>query len=296
MDLSAIGSVLVVGAGQMGQGIAQVCAAAGYHVALSDQTKELAERGVAGIASALDRLVRKQKLPATEASDWLTRIAPRGADEPVFDVDLAIEAVSEDPDLKARLFRNLDARLRPGVPLFSNTSSISITRLGACTGRPELVLGMHFMNPVPVMQLVEVVRGLETSPSTLALAHALAGKLGKTTVSSEDHPGFILNRILIPFLNEACFLLQEGVATVADIDQGVRLGLKHPLGPLALADLIGLDTVLAIARVLERELGEDKYRPAPLLQKLVSAGRLGQKSKLGFYDYGSDPPTPASLR
>jgi 3-hydroxybutyryl-CoA dehydrogenase len=294
MELTRISKVLVVGAGQMGQGIAQVLARARFEVTLADRTTDLAVRGKDRIQAVFARLVAKQKLTSEDAALVLGRIRSAAVDalEPA---DLAIEAVSEDLEIKRRLFQALDATLPAESPLFSNTSSISITRLGAFTRRPERVLGMHFMNPVPLMQLVELIPGVETTQEIIGLGRALAERLGKVTVLSQDRPGFILNRVLIPFLNEACLALEHGVATVEDIDHGVRLGLNHPMGPLGLADLIGLDTVLAIAEVLQRDFGDDKYRPSPLLRNLVAAGRLGRKSGRGFYDYRTEPPTALSV-
>jgi 3-hydroxybutyryl-CoA dehydrogenase len=296
MLLSEVSEIQVVGAGQMGQGIAQVTAAAGFSVTLCDQTLELAEAGQARIKKNIGRLVEKQKLGPAEADAILLRLTPHALATAPTTAQLAIEAVSESFELKRAVFQQLDARLPRTSLLFSNTSSISITKLAATTTRPTQVLGLHFMNPVPLMQLVEVIRGLETSGATLELATALTARLGKTVVVSADRPGFIVNRILIPLLNEACFALQEGVANTADIDAAVHLGLNHPLGPLALADLIGLDTVLAIAEVLHREIGDDKYRPASLLRNLVAAGHLGRKTQRGFYNYTTDPVTPALLQ
>lgn len=284
-DLQDVKAVGVVGAGQMGMGIAQVCAARGLRVTLSDETEERAAAGLANLSRRLDGQVRRGKLDTAARDALLGRIHPTQVDGHG-DADLVIEAASENEALKLGLFRRLDGYLPEGSLLATNTSSISVTRIAAATRRPERVGGLHFMNPVPVMQLVEVVRGLQTSPVTLARLLAFARSLGKQTVTSEDRPGFILNRMLIPFLNEACFALSDGVASVQDIDEGARLGLNHPLGPLALADLIGLDTVLAIAEVLQRDFADSKYRPAPLLRNLVAAGWLGKKSGRGFYTYG----------
>ncbi len=282
-DISAIKQVGVLGAGQMGAGIAHIAALAGYEVKLADISLERAEKGIEGIAKRLGRSVEKGRLEAVARDAALTRIGAAIGPEGLASCDLAIEAATENIELKRRLFADLDRACKPGCILASNTSSITL--LAAVTGRPEDVIGMHFMNPVPVMKLVEIIRGLATSDATYGAILALSAKLGKTTITSKDSPGFIVNRILIPLINEACFALQEGLATAADIDTGIKLGLNHPMGPLELADLIGLDTCLAIADVLHHELGEDKYRAANVLRVHVAAGWLGRKSGRGFYDY-----------
>lgn len=275
----------VVGAGQMGSGIAQVAAQAGVEVVVADASPELAKRSVEKLAGTLAKLVEKGKLAAAERDAVLGRIRPARAIDDCAGADLAIEAIVENEGAKKDVFRRLDALLRPEAILASNTSSISITALAAATGRPDRFVGMHFMNPPPVMQLIEIIRGLQTSDATYGAVVALAKRFGKTTVTSKDSPGFIVNRILIPLLNEACFALQEGLASPEDIDMAVKLGLNHPMGPLTLADFVGLDTCLYIAEVLHRELGEDKYRPAPLLRRYVAAGWFGRKSGRGFYRY-----------
>jgi 3-hydroxybutyryl-CoA dehydrogenase len=275
----------VIGAGQMGRGIAQVAAQTGVEVRLLDVDEATAENGVERIAKQLARQVDKGKLEPADRDAILKRIRPTGDYGAFADAQIAVEAATEDFELKTKLFRLADAALPEGAILASNTSSISITKLAAVTGRPERVVGMHFMNPVPVMKLVEVIRALQTSDATYEATTALAERMGKTVITSQDRPGFIVNRMLIPFLNEACFALQEGLASPEDIDTGAKLGLNHPLGPLALADLIGLDTCLSIAEVLHRELGEDKYRPAAILRNYVAAGWLGRKTGRGFYDY-----------
>jgi 3-hydroxybutyryl-CoA dehydrogenase len=275
----------VIGAGQMGSGIAQVAAQAGVAVVLGDASAELAKRSVEKLAGTLAKLVEKGKLPAAEREQVLGRIQPARSVEDCAGADLAIEAIVENEGAKKDILKRLDALLRPEAILASNTSSISITALAAATGRPDRFIGMHFMNPPPVMQLVEIIRGLQTSDATYAAVIALAKRFGKTTVTAKDSPGFIVNRILIPLLNEACFALQEGLASPEDIDAGVKLGLNHPMGPLTLADFIGLDTCLYIAEVLHRELGDPKHRPAPLLRTYVAAGWFGRKSGRGFYRY-----------
>jgi 3-hydroxybutyryl-CoA dehydrogenase len=280
-----IKTIAVIGAGQMGRGIAQVAAQAGRDVLVMDASDELATAAVANIGKALARLVDKGKIAAEERDAVLGRIKPCSEDSALEPCDMVIEAAPEIESLKRDIFGRLDKATRPEAILASNTSSISITTLSAATSRPDKVIGMHFMNPVPVMKLVEIVRGLPTSQDTLDTTVALARDMGKTTIAARDIPGFIVNRILIPMLNEACFALYEGLGTAEDIDTGIKLGLNHPMGPLALADLIGLDTCLAIAEVLHRELGEDKYRPCPLLRQHVAAGWLGRKSGRGFYRY-----------
>ena len=277
--------IAVIGAGQMGRGIAQIAAVAGLDVVLSDVTPAVAQKGKDQIAAVLGRLVEKGKLEDAERSLMLGRIRPGGPGEGLDACDLAVEAVTEHFETKLSIFAATDAALRPGAILASNTSSISITKLAARTSRPERVIGMHFMNPVPLMKLVEVVRGVSTSDETYASTTALAARLGKTVITSNDAPGFLVNRILIPMLCEASFALQEGVGTAADIDTGAKLGLNHPMGPLELADLIGLDTVLAIADVLHRELGDSKYRAPTNLRNLVAAGWLGKKTGRGYYRY-----------
>ncbi len=281
----SIRKMAVVGAGQMGGGIAQLAAQAGLEVVLADATLEMAQRGVGRIDASLAKLVEKGKLDAAARSAALGRIRPAKALEDCAGADLAIEAAVESEPVKKDLLQRLDAILGRAAILASNTSSISITTLAAATKRPDRVIGMHFMNPPPVMQLVEVIRGLQTSDDTWRTVVELAVSLGKTAVTSKDRPGFIVNRVLIPLLNEACFALEEGLATPEDIDTAVKLGLNHPMGPLVLADFIGLDTVLAIAEVLHRGLGDDKYRPAALLRQYVAAGWLGRKTGRGFYTY-----------
>ncbi len=275
----------VVGAGQMGSGIAQVAAQAGVDVMLADATPELARAGLERVSAILAKLVEKGKMSAGDRTALLARIKPVEKLEECARAQLLIEAIVEEEAAKKEIFRRADALLAPEAVLASNTSSISITALAAATRRPERFIGMHFMNPPPLMQLVEIVRGLQTSEATYRSVVDLAKRFGKTPITSKDRPGFIVNRVLIPLLNEACFALDEGLASAVDIDEAVKLGLNHPMGPLTLADFIGLDTCLFIAEVLHRELGDDKYRPAPILRQYVAAGWLGRKSGRGFYTY-----------
>ena len=277
--------VAVIGAGTMGSGIAQVFAAAGRQVYLGDRDEPSLQRGLASIAKSLDRLIKKGTLDAATRDQVLGRIRGATAGLPLSECALAVEAVPERLDLKKAVLQELDRALPQDSILATNTSSISITELAAATKRPSRVIGMHFMNPVPVMPLVEVVRGLETSEETVAATMEAARSLGKTPVVVEDRPGFVSNRVLLPMINEAVFALAEGVATREGIDTVMKLGMNHPLGPLALADLIGLDVCLDIMEVLHRGFGDDKYRPCPLLRQMVAAGRLGRKSGRGFYDY-----------
>lgn len=278
-------NVFIVGAGQMGAGIAQAAAQAGYTVQLSDVSSELVEKGIAGIERGLARQVEKGRLEAEAKTEILERIGSAAGLEDATDADLVIEAVVESREVKRQIFTRLEKICHNKAILATNTSSIPITEIAGYTRCPERVIGMHFMNPVPVMRLVELIRGAATSDSTLAAVKDVAAAMGKTPVEVNDAPGFVVNRVLIPMLNEACFLLQEGVASAEGIDAAMTLGANHPMGPLALADLIGLDTCLAIMEVLHRDLGEDKYRPCPYLRKLVQAGWLGRKSGRGFYNY-----------
>lgn len=283
-DIKVIG---VLGAGTMGAGIAQVALQSGYSVRLVDVTPEMVDKGRARIAAQLERAVEKGRIDKEAADDALDRLVV-GTDQALLaDADYIIEAVTEQLQVKLEVFAALDQVCRPGVILASNTSGLSITAMAGATRRPELVLGMHFFNPAPIMKLVEVVRGAHTSDAAMATAVDLARRLGKEPVIVEESPLFIVNRILCPMINEAIFALQEGVASAEDIDRAMVLGANHPIGPLALADLVGLDTLLFVLETLHQETGDPKYRPAPLLRKLVRAGRLGRKSGRGFFEYDS---------
>jgi 3-hydroxybutyryl-CoA dehydrogenase len=281
-DIQTVG---VVGAGTMGNGIAHVCARSGFKVVLHDLERRFLDRAVATMTKNLDREVAKGKLSDDARSAALSRITPATDVTALADADFVIEAVIEDFEAKSKVFQSLDKIARPGVILASNTSSISITRIGSTTVRPDKVIGMHFMNPVPVMTLVEVVRGLSTSAETYQTTQQLATSLGKTPVEVNDFPGFVSNRVLMPMINEAVYCVMEGVGSPEAVDAVMKLGMNHPMGPLTLADLIGLDVCLDIMEVLHSGLGDSKYRPCPLLRKMVDAGHLGRKSGQGFYKY-----------
>ena len=285
-------AVGVIGAGQMGAGIAQVSAGAGYHVYLSDLDLEKAEAGKARIATSLAKLVAKEKIGQDEANTLLSRIEPVANYEPMADAGLIIEAATEREEIKRKIFDAVGKVLGDQAVLASNTSSIPITRLAQASPDPNRFIGVHFFNPVPVMDLIEVIRGLATSDTTVDVVRRYGEALGKQLVFAQDAPGFIVNRVLMPMINEACFALGEGVATIRDIDTACQLGLNHPMGPLTLADFIGLDTCLDIINVLFTSTGDPKFRPAPLLQKYVEAGWYGRKVKRGFYDYTGDTPVP----
>jgi 3-hydroxybutyryl-CoA dehydrogenase len=288
----SIKTVGVIGAGQMGSGIAYVCSVAGFNVRITDLSEERIGSCIATIDSGLARQVQKSALRDSDRQAALMRISPAPGYNDLAECDLVIEAATENDEVKRGIFTNICPSLRPDAMLATNTSSLSITRLAASTDRPEKFIGIHFMNPVPVMQLVELIRGIATDDSTYESAKEFIGKLGKTLTVSEDFPAFIVNRILLPMINEAIYTLYEGVGSVEAIDTTMRLGANHPMGPLQLADFIGLDICLSVMQVLHEGLADSKYRPCPLLVKYVEAGWLGRKTKRGFYDYRGEQPIP----
>ena len=282
MDIKTIG---IIGAGTMGNGIAQACAVSGVHVVMVDISDAAVQKGLATVSASLDRLIKKEKIAQADKDAALARIKTSTSYDDLKAAQLVIEAATENYELKLKILKQADALLPPEVIVASNTSSISITKLAAATSRPDRFIGMHFFNPVPMMALVEIIRGLQTSDATHDDVKALALALGKSPITVKNAPGFVVNRILVPMINEAFFVLAEGTATAEDIDEGMKLGCNQPIGPLALADMIGLDVCLAVMDVYLTEFGDSKYRPCPLLKEMVAAGRLGRKTKQGVYTY-----------
>ncbi|OIQ72369.1 putative 3-hydroxybutyryl-CoA dehydrogenase [mine drainage metagenome] len=282
MEITTVG---IVGAGTMGNGIAQACAVSGINVVMVDISEQAVTKGLATVSGSLDRLLKKEKITVADKDAALARIKGSTSYDDLKPAQLVIEAATENHELKVKILRQLDAVLAPDVIVASNTSSISITKLAAITRRADKFIGMHFFNPVPMMALVEIIRGLQTSDATHDAVHAMATALGKTPITVKNSPGFVVNRILVPMINEAFFVLAEGLATPQDIDAGMKLGCNQPIGPLALADMIGLDVCLAVMEVYLSEFGDSKYRPCPLLKEMVAAGRLGRKTGQGVYSY-----------
>jgi 3-hydroxybutyryl-CoA dehydrogenase len=282
MDITTVG---IIGAGTMGNGIAQACAVSGINVVMVDISDAAVAKGLATVSGSLDRLIKKEKITVDDKTAAMTRIQGSTSYDDLKGAQLVIEAATENLDLKVKIVKQLDALLAPEVIIASNTSSISITKLAAVTGRADKFIGMHFFNPVPMMALVEIIRGLQTSDATHAAVHAMATALGKTPITVKNAPGFVVNRILVPMINEAFFVLAEGLATAEDIDAGMKLGCNQPIGPLALADMVGLDVCLAVMEVYLSEFGDSKYRACPLLKEMVAAGRLGRKTGQGVYTY-----------